>query len=139
VDRLGSGCVRLLMDFQDFDFNLLARRTFPFCGPGFDANNSANQLGVNFSGASIANFPAERLRHVQLTIGSGPSSGSVVNDRTTVHTVPRVDANDIINGGATDLGGEGANRACLWLAGERVSREPCSSSPKRPDAPSRWR
>jgi len=107
LDRLGSGCVRLLVDFQDFDFNLIARRTVQFCGPGFDANNSANQQDVDISSANIANFPDSLLRHVQLTIGSGSSTGSIINDRTGIHTVPRVDANDIINNGTTDVGGPG--------------------------------
>jgi len=107
LDQLGSGCVRLLVDFQDFDFNNLARRTVQFCGPGFDANNSANQRAVDISSANIANFPDSQLRHVQLTIGSGSSAGSVENDRTGIHTVPRVDANDIINNGTTDVGGAG--------------------------------
>jgi hypothetical protein len=57
VDRIGSGCVRLLIDLQDFDFNLLARQPFPFCGPDSDANNSANQRPVDFSSVSIPNFP----------------------------------------------------------------------------------
>ena len=121
LDRLGSGCVRLLVDFEDFDFNLIARRTFQFCGPGFDANNSANQLSVDISNANIANFPDQRLRHVQLTIGSGSSLGSVVNDRTGVHTAPRVGTNDIINNGATDLGGEGPIGHAL---GSPVNRYP---------------
>jgi hypothetical protein len=107
LDRIGAGCVRLLVDFQDFDFNNLARRTFQFCGPGFDANNSANQLAVDISSASLPSFPDSRLRHVQLTIGSGPSTGAIINDKTGIHTVPRVDAGDIINNGATDLGGAG--------------------------------
>jgi len=107
LDRLGSGCVRLLVDFQDFDFNNLARRTVQFCGPGFDANNSANQRAVDISSANIADFPDSRLRHVQLTIGSGSSTGSIVNDRTGIQTVPRVDADDIINNGTADLGGAG--------------------------------
>ena len=105
LDRLGSGCVRLLVDFQDFDFNLIARRTVQFCGPGFDANNSANQQDVDISSANIANFPDSLLRHVQLTIGSGSSTGAIINDRTGIHTVPRVDANEIINNGTTDVGG----------------------------------
>src|SRR5258705_5616220 len=66
LDQFGSGCVRLLVDFQDFDFNNLARRTVQFCGPGFDANNSANQRAVDISSANIANFPDSLLRHVQL-------------------------------------------------------------------------
>ncbi len=107
LDRLGSGCVRLLVDFQDRDFNNLARRTFQFCASGFDANNSANQQAVDISSANIANFPDALLRHVQLTIGSGSSAGAVVNDRTGTETVPRVDVDDIINNGTTDVGGPG--------------------------------
>jgi hypothetical protein len=121
LDRLGSGCVRLLVDFQDFDFNLIARRTVQFCGPGFDANNSANQRAVDISSANIANFPDSRLRHVQLTIGSGSSTGSIENDRTGLHTVPRVDANDIINNGTTDLGGAGP---IVHAFGSPVNRYP---------------
>src|SRR4026208_2208154 len=80
LDRLGSGCGRLLVDFQDFAFNLLRRRTVQFCGPGFDANNSANQRAVDISSANIANFPDSRLRHVQLTIGSGSGRGATPKD-----------------------------------------------------------
>jgi hypothetical protein len=107
VDRIGSGCVRLLIDLQDFDFTHIGSQTIQFCGPGSDANNSANQRAVDVNTAVFLNFPAERLRHVQLTIGSGSSTGSIVNDRTAIHTAPRVDANDIINNGKTDLGGAG--------------------------------
>jgi hypothetical protein len=107
VDRLGLGCVRVLIDFQDFDFTHIGSQTIQFCGPGFDANNSANQKAVDVNTALFLNFPAERLRHVQLTIGSGSSIGSIVNDRLALHHAPRVDAFDTINNGKTDLGGAG--------------------------------
>ena len=109
LDRLGSGLrARLLVDFQDLDFNLLARRTFQFCGPGFDANNSANQLGRRLLQRHIANFPDARLRHVQLTIGSVFShSGAVVNDRTEPSYRSARRRRRHHQYGTTDVGGPG--------------------------------
>jgi hypothetical protein len=60
VDRIGSGCVRLLIDLQDFDFTHIGSQTIQFCGPGSDANNSANQRAVTSTPPSSSTFPPSR-------------------------------------------------------------------------------
>ena len=102
-DRLGGGCARLLINFQDLSFNnLFATQTTQFCGPGFDANNAANKRGIN-----VASPADSRIRHVQLVIGSGATAGQILNDRTTTETFPGVTATETINSGTADLGGPG--------------------------------
>lgn len=103
VDRLGSGCSRLLVNFQDINFNnLFATQVVQFCGPGFDANNSANQHAVGIVSPADA-----RIRHVQLVIGSGATTGQIQNDRATTEFFPIVTASEIIDSGTADLGGAG--------------------------------
>lgn len=104
LDRLfGGGCARLKINFQDIAFNnLFATQDIHFCGPGFDANNSANQKAVN-----VVSVADTRIRHVQLVIGSGNTTGSIIDDKATTETFPNVRTSDIINNGATDLGGPG--------------------------------
>jgi len=103
VDRLGGGCSRLLVNFQDINFtNLFATQSVQFCGPGFDANNTANQRAVG-----IVSPADSRIRHVQLVIGSGATTGQIQNDRVTTEFFPIVTVGEIINSGTADLGGAG--------------------------------
>jgi hypothetical protein len=100
LDRLGSGCARLLINFQDIDAdNLTSTRTTQFCGPGFDANASANKRAVDQTFASTS------LRRVSLAVGSGSTLGSIELDHAAAHVAPSVNGGVRINNGTADFGG----------------------------------
>lgn len=58
IDKLGPGCGRLLINFQDRDFNNIPgeSRAVQFCGPGFNANAPANRRAVDISSTSNPAF-----------------------------------------------------------------------------------
>ena len=98
LDRFGAGCSRIKINFQDINFNNISGVVRQFCGPGFDANNSANQLAINV-GSSNA-----QIRHVQLVIGSGPNTANIIDDKATTEFFPTAGFSDIINNGTADFG-----------------------------------
>jgi hypothetical protein len=105
VDSFGTGCARLIINFQDINFNNIFSTEpsgSPFCGPGFDANSAANQLQVNLLGPSDS-----RIRHVQLVVGFGTTRLNIVNDRVSTEFFPGINPTDKIDSGTADLGGPG--------------------------------
>jgi hypothetical protein len=103
LDKLGSGCARLKINFQDSSGNNLeATQTRSFCGPGFDANNAQNRISIDVSSV----FAHANLSRVQLTLGQGATAGAVVDVQTGLAFVPSIDAHldDRINGGEADFG-----------------------------------
>jgi hypothetical protein len=100
LDKLGSGCARLTINFQDANFNnIFSPPPLRFCGPGFDANNAANQLPID-----VTSFPDPSLRRVQLVVGSGPTLGSIIDEQGGSFTAVAVSTSDIVNNGTADLG-----------------------------------
>jgi hypothetical protein len=100
LDRLGSGCARLRIHFQDGNFNnIFSPQPLQFCGPGFDANNAFNQLAVD-----VTSFPDPTLRRVQLVVGSGPTIGSIIDEQAATFSAVAVNTSDVINNGNADLG-----------------------------------
>jgi len=101
LDKLGGGCARLRVIYKD-EFsglgNTLHEGDHQFCGPGFDANNSANQLAVSDT------FTFTTTRSIQLVVGSGPSLGSIIDDNLDAVQAVGGGAVDIIEDGAADFG-----------------------------------
>ena len=101
MDKLGRGCARLKVNFQDASFNnLTAPRTTEFCGPGFNANDPANQEPVDDEP-----FTHPLLRRVQVVVGSGPTLATVVDENVDSCRAVSVNRTVTINNGEADLGG----------------------------------
>lgn len=98
VDKLGSGCARLIVNFQDRDFNNVSSQTIQFCGPGFNANAPANKRSVD-----ISNVPDQRVRRVQLVVGSGPTVGQIVMDQAYGRFSANLEKYVSIDNGAADF------------------------------------
>jgi hypothetical protein len=104
MDSLFGGCARLKVQFQDINRNIISTpQPIQFCGPGGDANNSANQR----PNLTIPSPSDSRVRLVQLIVGFGTTSTNIVDDRTTTEFFPGVTPTDKIDSGTADLGGAG--------------------------------
>jgi len=104
MDSLFSGCARLKVQFQDINRNIIsAPQPTQFCGPGGDANSSANQR----PNLMISSPSDSRIRLVQLIVGFGTTSTNIVDDRTTTEFFPGIASTDKIDSGTADLGGPG--------------------------------
>ena len=104
MDSLFGGCARLKVQFQDINRNIIsAPQPIQFCGPGGDANSSANQR----PNLTIPGPPDPRVRLVQLIVGFGTTSTNIVDDRTTTEFFPGITPTDKIDSGTADLGGAG--------------------------------
>jgi hypothetical protein len=102
LDKLGAGCARLRINFQDSAGNNLQNtQNTSFCGPGFDANSPSNQRAISIT--SLAN---SQLSRVQLTLGAGTTLTSIVDLHTGSVRVPSTTQVfwDRINNGNTDFG-----------------------------------
>ena len=103
LDKSGGGCARLRINFQDSNFNnIQATQDRSFCGPGNNANNSANRLNID-----VTSFANPQLRRVQLTLGEGQTLSSIVDLHTGGVLAPSTNVSipDRINNGNTDFGG----------------------------------
>jgi hypothetical protein len=102
LDKIGAGCARLRINFQDnAGNNLQGTQTISFCGPGSNANSSANQDPVNVTSNANA-----QLRRVQLTLGAGDTMGEIIDLHTGSSSAPSTNLTfeDRINNGSTDFG-----------------------------------
>jgi hypothetical protein len=100
IDRLGPGCGRLQIDFQDIDGNNLTNTRFiDLCGPGFDANSPSNQREVD-----VRFGPNTRLRFVNVVISAGPTLNELENDNGLRSSYIDVNGSTIINNGFADFG-----------------------------------
>jgi hypothetical protein len=103
LDKIGSGCARLRVNFQDSSGNnLQSTQDIAFCGPGFNANSSANKRSIDVTSGGNAG-----LAKVQLTLGQGPTLGSIIDLETGSVRVPSTQLKfaDKINNGNADFGG----------------------------------
>jgi|GEM_PF-3032722 len=104
LDKVGPGqkCARLRINFQDINGNNLeATQDVAFCGPGNDANSSANQRAIDVTNV----FPSAQLRQVQLTLGEGQTLGTIDDLHTGIaSTSTDVHFGDKINNGNADFG-----------------------------------
>lgn len=101
IDKLGPGCGRLRVNFQDRDFNNLPGEstTVQFCGPGYNANAAANIRAIDISSSSDP-----RIRRVQLVIGAGSTPAEIEDDAAEGLFSPAFRKFDIINNGTADIG-----------------------------------
>ena len=99
LDKIGPGCVRLMINFLDADTVNIFSRTIQFCGPGNNANSSDNQRTIDVSSGALF-----RLRQVQLVVGEGPTLGEIVNEGASTAWRPTLQRNDTINNGEADFG-----------------------------------
>ena len=102
LDKLGSGCAGLKINFQDSAGNNLQNTQIrSFCGPGFDADAASNQRAIDVT--SVANG---QLGNVQLTLGSGNTSTTIIDRHTGSVRAPSRTQRfwDRINNGNTDFG-----------------------------------
>jgi hypothetical protein len=103
LDKVGAGCARLRVNFQDGNFNNIQATTdVPFCGPGNDANNNQNWRNID-----VTSFGSTDLRRVQITLGEGQTLGSIVDLHTGGSLAPSTNLHigDRVNNGSTDFGG----------------------------------
>jgi hypothetical protein len=103
LDKLGAGCARLRINFQDVNSNNLQGTTDRrFCGPGFNANSPSNHLAID-----VTSLPNSQLRRVQLTLGEGQTAGTIEDLHTGSSVGPSANLiiPDTINNGSNDFGG----------------------------------
>ena len=83
IDSLfGGGCARLKVLYQNLAGANVTTQTQQFCGPGFDANNQANQLKVDVSKADST------IARVRLITGFGSSSSTIADTGSVTWTEP---------------------------------------------------
>jgi hypothetical protein len=99
LDKIGEGCARLIVNFQDEDSNNISSRTIQFCGPGNNANSPDNQRTIDVSSGGLFD-----LRRVQLVVGEGPTLGQIVDEEANGTMRPTLHKNDTINNGEADFG-----------------------------------
>ncbi len=102
LDKIGAGCARLRINFQDSAFNNIQNtQNIAFCGPGNDANLAANRRAIDVTSAA-----STQLRRIQLTLGAGPTLGTIVDLHTGASFAPDTSQVfwDRINNGNTDFG-----------------------------------
>lgn len=103
LDKLGAGCARLKINFQDIASNNIQNtQSIRFCGLGSNANSGANQRAID-----ITSLPNAQLRRVQLTLGQGSTLQTIDDLHTGSSFAPSTDLtfNDRINNGSADFGG----------------------------------
>ncbi|HUR99039.1 MAG TPA: hypothetical protein VMZ26_13315, partial [Pyrinomonadaceae bacterium] len=95
---ISGGCARLQIRYRNAGNANLAVRTFDACGPGGDANNSANRTVVDDS------FAGSALSHIVLTTGE-VVNGNLVNAASiTITQVAQKDYPVTIQNGVADFG-----------------------------------
>ncbi len=102
LDALRPRCARLRINFQDSAFNNLQNtQVTQFCGPGFDANSSANKRLIDVT--SLGNGS---LNRVQLALGSGATAATTIDEHAGSMLAPSRSQRfwDRINNGQTDFG-----------------------------------
>ena len=99
LDKLGEGCARVKIQYEAEAGAVLALRTRSFCGPGFNANSSQNQLAIDES------FTSPQLFRVFIFVGSGSSAGTIQDHQGGGGTIPRPSKGFIVNNGTADFGG----------------------------------
>ena len=94
IDSLfGGGCARLKVLYQNLSGTTITSQTLQFCGPGFDANNQANQLKVDVSKSD------NDIARVRLITGFGSSSSTIQDTGSATWNEPtvQVDLDTITN------------------------------------------
>jgi hypothetical protein len=85
IDNLfGGGCARLKVLYQNLNGATITSQTLQFCGPGFDANNQANQLKVDVSRSDAD------IARVRLITGFGSSSSTIQDTGSATWNEPTV-------------------------------------------------
>jgi hypothetical protein len=93
-----SGCARLTIRYRNSANANLAVRTFNRCGPGGNANSSANKLAVDDSFGSTA------LDNITLTTAVVQNGNEVGPQSTTITQVRTIIHNVAIENGTADFG-----------------------------------
>jgi hypothetical protein len=85
IDKLfGSGTARLKVNYENLSGAIISSQTLQFSGPGFDANNQANQLKVDVSKSAI------NIARVVLITGFGDTASSIQDTASNAWNEPRV-------------------------------------------------